>query len=58
VVNTDLLHWFDEDETSQCPACRARACVTAPKALAAFCLHCGAVWIDGERLDVDGKILA
>jgi len=28
-----------------------------PDVAAAFCLHCGAVRLDGERLDVEGTML-
>jgi len=57
VANTDLLRWFSDDETSVCSACGERACVTLPDVVATFCLHCGAIWLRGERLDVDGTIL-
>jgi hypothetical protein len=30
--------------------------VSVPEAVASFCLSCGAVTIDGERLDVDGQL--
>src|SRR5581483_4333166 len=46
-TNLDLLGWFDEGE---------RACVSLPEAKAAFCLACGAVHIDGVRIDVDRRI--
>jgi len=52
VVNSDMLKWFSEDETTLCVSCRERACVTVPDAQSSFCLHCGAVWHQGERIDV------
>ena len=55
MVNSDLLGWFSEDETVECSACGERACVTLPNAASSFCLHCSAVWLQGERLDVDGS---
>jgi hypothetical protein len=32
------------------PSCGERACVTVEGALATFCLGCGAVWVEGERI--------
>ncbi|HZR95870.1 MAG TPA: hypothetical protein VFA56_09255 [Gaiellaceae bacterium] len=55
-TNLDLLGWFDEDERAQCGTCGERACVSLPEAKAAFCLACGAVHIDGVRIDVDRRI--
>jgi hypothetical protein len=54
--NRDMLHWFSEDERHPCDACGRRAVVSLPDALAAFCLNCGAVTIDGVRIDVDRSI--
>ena len=51
--NIDLLHWFSEDERDECTSCRESAVVTVPEALASFCLACGAVWLEGEALDVN-----
>jgi hypothetical protein len=39
-----------------CKSCGERAMVSVPEAVASFCLSCGAVTIDGERLDVDGQL--
>ena len=50
-TNRDFLKWFSDDERSSCPSCGERACVTVEGALATFCLGCGAVWIEGERID-------
>lgn len=54
--NVDLLAWFTEDERNVCGSCRERACVSVPEALASFCLACGAVVIDGRRIDVNRRI--
>jgi hypothetical protein len=56
VVNTDLLAWFTEEERQMCGACGQRARVTVDGALTSFCLSCGAVWLEGERIDVDRRI--
>jgi hypothetical protein len=37
-----------------CESCGESSAVSVPDALASFCLRCGAVTIDGVRLDVDG----
>lgn len=39
-----------------CAACHERARVSFPEALASFCLSCGAIWADGVRIDVDGRL--
>jgi len=50
-TNVDMLAWFSEDETHVCQGCGEHACVTMPDALASFCLGCGAVTVDGVRVD-------
>jgi hypothetical protein len=50
-TNVDMLAWFSEDERHVCGSCGERACVTLPDALASFCLACGAVSINGVRID-------
>ena len=54
--NVDLLGWFTAEERHQCANCHATALVSVPEALASFCLACGAVWLEGERLDLNGHI--
>jgi hypothetical protein len=49
----DMLAWFDEDERHICGACQERACVSLTGTLASFCLTCGAVTLDGHRIDQD-----
>jgi hypothetical protein len=49
--NRDLLAWFGEDERSDCAWCGERTAVTFPEVEAAFCLACGAIAVDGVRLD-------
>jgi hypothetical protein len=39
-----------------CGSCGERSAVSVPDALALFCLRCGAVAIDGVRVDVDGRL--
>jgi hypothetical protein len=56
MTNRDLLAWFAEDERGDCSACGERACVSFPEAAASFCLACGAITIDGVRMDVDGVL--
>ena len=55
-LNVDLLTWFSEDERGPCDHCGERARVSLPDALAAFCLGCGAITIEGVRVDVDGRV--
>src|SRR5690349_15314919 len=57
-TNADFLAWFAEDERHPCTACGDRSRETVPDAFASFCLGCGAVWIDGERIDVDSRVAA
>ena len=54
--NVDLLAWFREDERQLCASCGERSSVSVPDAFASFCLGCGAVAIDGVRVDVDGRL--
>lgn len=56
LTNRDLLAWFSEEEREMCAACHERARVSFPEALASFCLSCGAIWADGVRIDVDGRL--
>jgi len=51
--NVDLLAWFSEDEREVCLSCGEHACVSLPDAFASFCLACGAVLVDGVRIDAD-----
>jgi hypothetical protein len=55
-TNLDMLAWFSEDERNVCGACGEQACVALSAAVASFCLACGAITIDGQRIDVDGRI--
>lgn len=55
VSNLDLLEWFAEEERQLCGYCGERASVTLPDAQASFCLVCGAVTIDGLRIDVERR---
>lgn len=55
-TNRDLLPWFSEEERSRCGVCAEPACVTLPRAKASFCLACGAITIDGVRLDRNGRL--
>jgi hypothetical protein len=54
--NVDMLAWFSEEEKHVCGSCDERACVTLPDALASFCLGCGAVSVNGVRIDSDLRI--
>jgi len=54
--NLDVLAWFSEDERDVCGSCGAKACVSIDEATASFCLACGAVSIDGIRIDADLRI--
>ena len=54
--NVDLLAWFSEKERNVCGSCGERACVSPRDALASFCLACGAVFVDGVRIDADLRI--
>ena len=56
--NVDLLTWFSEEERQVCEDCGERSSVSLPEAVASFCLRCGAITIDGVRIDVDGRISA
>jgi hypothetical protein len=56
--NVDLLTWFSEEERQLCEDCGERSSVSLPEAFASFCLRCGAITIDGVRVDVDGRISA
>jgi hypothetical protein len=54
--NVDMLAWFSEGERHVCRSCKENACVTLPGVLAAFCLACGAIWVDGVRIDATLRI--
>jgi hypothetical protein len=54
--NVDLLAWFSEDERQACASCGERASVTIPEVVALFCLSCGAITIDGLRIDVERRL--
>jgi len=51
-----MLAWFSEGERHVCRSCKENACVTLPGVLAAFCLACGAIWVDGVRIDAGLRI--
>jgi hypothetical protein len=54
--NRDLLAWFSEEERHVCGSCGEKTCVTMPEALASFCLGCGAVSMNGVRIDQDLRL--
>jgi len=56
--NTDMLAWFSDEEREACSECGERACVSPQRAVASFCLACGAIKVDGVRIDVDGRLVA
>jgi hypothetical protein len=56
VIFEDMLAWFSEEERNECASCGERACVSLEGAIASFCLACGAVTIDGVRIDRDRKL--
>ena len=57
--NVDLVDWFDEDERVICESCGEGAAVTmAAETTASFCLHCGAISIDGAQINLDGRLTA
>lgn len=58
LTNLDMLHWFEEDERQGCDACGMRAAVTCPGAPASFCLACGAITVDGRRINPAAATLA
>jgi hypothetical protein len=51
-----MLGWFSEDERAECGSCGQRACVSLPKVVASFCLSCGAIVVDGRRIDRHGRL--
>ena len=55
-TNEDMLAWFSEEERHVCGACGEKACVSLPRAIASFCLGCGAITVDGERIAVDRRV--
>jgi hypothetical protein len=54
--DVDLLAWFSEDERHVCERGGERTAVSPPEAVASFCLGCGAITINGVRVDVDGRV--
>jgi hypothetical protein len=54
--NVDLLAWFSEEERHACAICGNRTSVSLAEARASFCFRCGAITIDGVRIDVYGHI--
>lgn len=54
--NIDFLAWFSDDERRNCASCGKRTAVGFPEADSVFCLSCGAVWLHGDRVDVDLRI--
>jgi hypothetical protein len=51
-----MLAWFSKDERSLCASCGERAVVTPPEVDTCFCLGCGAITINGLRIDTDRKL--
>jgi hypothetical protein len=51
-----MLAWFTDDERETCRACGELSCVTLTQAVASFCLGCGAITIEGRRIDVDRQL--
>jgi hypothetical protein len=56
-TNIDMLSWFAEEERDACGSCGERASVTVQDALASFCLACGAITLDGIRIDLERQLL-
>jgi len=54
--NIGTLAWFIEGERHVCGSCDMKACVSLSEATSSFCLACGAVSIEGVRVDVDRRI--
>lgn len=54
--NVDMLAWFREDERHVCRSCGEKARVSLPDVFASFCLACGAVSVDGVRIDASPRI--
>jgi hypothetical protein len=54
----DLLAWFNEAERVECGSCGQNACVMLPEAQASFCLGCGAIHVDGQRIDIARRTAA
>lgn len=52
-ANLDLLGWFTEAERHDCPLCGRRTTVRLPELETAFCLGCGSIEIEGERLETE-----
>ena len=50
--NVDLLAWFSDDEREVCSDCGAKACVSFPEVMAAFCLACNAVKVAGQKIEL------
>jgi hypothetical protein len=55
-TNVDFLAWFSEDERHPCSVCGERTRVTLPDALAAFCLACGTISIDGVPIEISPEL--
>jgi len=51
-----MLAWFSEDERHVCGSCGEKTSVSLPGALALFCLACGAISVDGMRIDSDLRL--
>jgi hypothetical protein len=47
---------FSEDEREVCVSCGQRACVAMREALASFCLGCGAIEVNGIRINANPRI--
>jgi hypothetical protein len=51
-----MLSWFGDDECERCRECGEHASVSLSETPASFCLACGAISIDGKRIDVDRRV--
>jgi hypothetical protein len=56
LTNLDMLEWFAESERQDCGACGGRAAVTLADTPASFCLACGAITLDGVRVDPGAEL--
>jgi hypothetical protein len=52
-----MLAWFSEEERTICGSCGGRAAVSLPEVDTCFCLGCGAVTINGVRIDTEGSVV-
>src|SRR2546423_644484 len=54
--NEEMLAWFSDHERHECEFCGEKACVSQPDATASCCLACGAVTVEGVRIDGDSRL--